>query len=104
MNSLPANSPRWFTEIILEKGGILSFYDFMNIALNNPNNGYYGSGKAKIGQNGDFVTSPSMSDDFSLLLAIQLEEWILQIKNKLNLKKRITVLNLVLVRGVYWEE
>jgi len=92
MNSLPANSPRWFTEIILEKGGILSFYDFMNIALNNPNNGYYGSGKAKIGQNGDFVTSPSMSDDFSLLLAIQLEEWILQIKNNLNSNRKITVI------------
>ena len=92
MNSLPANSPRWFTEIISEKGGILSFYDYMNIALNNPTNGYYGSGKAKIGQNGDFVTSPSLSDDFSHLLAIQLEEWILQIKNNLNSKTRITVL------------
>ena len=92
MNSLPANSPRWFTEIILEKGGILSFYDFMNIALNNPINGYYGSGKAKIGHNGDFVTSPSMSDDFSLLLAIQLEEWILQIKNNLNSNRKITVI------------
>ncbi len=92
MNSLPANSPRWFTEIISEKGGILSFYDYMNIALNNPNNGYYGSGKAKIGKNGDFVTSPSLSDDFSYLLAIQIEEWILQIKNNLNSNKRITVL------------
>ena len=92
MNSLPANSPRWFTKIILEKGGILSFHDFMNIALNNPTNGYYGSGKAKIGKNGDFVTSPSLSDDFSLLLAIQLEEWILQIKNNLNLNKKITIL------------
>ena len=92
MNSLPANSPRWFTKVILEKGGILSFYDYMDIALNNPTNGYYGSGKAKIGQNGDFVTSPSLSDDFSQLLAIQIEEWILQIKNNLNSNKKITVL------------
>ena len=92
MNSLPANSPRWFTEIISKKGGILSFYDYMNIALNNPINGYYGSGKAKIGKNGDFVTSPSLSDDFSLFLAIQLEEWILQIKNNLNLDEKITIL------------
>ncbi len=92
MNTLPANSPRWFTEIILKKGGILSFYDYMNIALNDPTNGYYGSGKAKIGKNGDFVTSPSLSDDFSYLLAIQLEEWILQIKNNLNSNKRITIL------------
>ncbi len=105
MNSLPANSPRWFTEIISEKGGILSFYDYMNIALNNPTNGYYGSGKAKIGQNGDFVTSPTLSDDFSHLLAIQIEEWILQIKNNLNSKKRITVLEFgagkgCLLRGI----
>lgn len=105
MNSLPANSPRWFTKIIMEKGGILSFYDYMNIALNNPNNGYYGSGKAKIGQNGDFVTSPSLSDDFSVLLAIQVEEWILQIKNNINSNKKITILefgsgNGCLLRGI----
>ncbi len=105
MNTLPANSPRWFTEIITEKGGIISFYDYMNIALNNPNNGYYGSGKAKIGHNGDFVTSPSLSEDFSHLLAIQLEEWILQIKNNLNSNKRITVLEFgsgkaCLLRGI----
>jgi len=105
MNSLPANSPKWFTKIILEKGGILSFYDYMNIALNNVNNGYYGSGKAKIGKNGDFVTSPSLSDDFSILLAVQIEEWILQIKNNLNLNKKITILefgsgNGCLLRGI----
>ena len=105
MNSLPANSPKWFTKIILEKGGILSFYDYMNIALNNVNNGYYGSGKAKIGKNGDFVTSPSLSEDFSILLAVQIEEWILQIKNNLNLNKKITILefgsgNGCLLRGI----
>ena len=105
MNRLPANSPRWFTEIITKKGGILSFHDYMDIALNNPTNGYYGSGKAKIGQNGDFVTSPSLTDDFSHLLAIQLEEWVLQIKNNLNSNKRITVLEFgsgkgCLLRGI----
>tara|TARA_B100000212_G_scaffold121633_1_gene91155 strand:+ start:61 stop:1251 length:1191 start_codon:yes stop_codon:yes gene_type:complete len=92
MNSLPANSPRWFTKKILEKGGILSFYDYMNIALNDPINGYYGSGKAKIGKNGDFVTSPSLSDDFALLLANQLEEWILQVKSNLNSEEKISIL------------
>ena len=92
MNSFPANSPTWFTKKICEKGGILSFYDYMNIALNDPFNGYYGSGKAKIGQDGDFVTSPSLSDDFAVFLAIQIEEWILQIKNNLNSRKKITVL------------
>ena len=94
MNSLPVNSPKWFTKIISKHGGILSFYDYMNISLNDPKNGYYGSGKAKIGKNGDFVTSPSLTDDFASLLSIQLEEWILQIKNNLDLnsKKKISVL------------
>ena len=64
MNSIPANSPKWLSKRILEKGGILSFYDYMNIVLNDPDNGYYGSGKAKIGKDGDFVTSTSLSDDF----------------------------------------
>ena len=37
-------------------GGSISFYDYMNFALNDPSNGYYGSGKAELGFQGDFVT------------------------------------------------
>ena len=76
MNKFPANSPKWLIKKINEKGGKVTFYDFMDIVLNDPNNGYYGSGKANIGINGDFVTSPSLTDDFSYFLSIQIEEWL----------------------------
>ena len=92
MNSIPANSPKWLSKRILEKGGILSFYDYMNIVLNDPDNGYYGSGKAKIGKDGDFVTSTSLSDDFSSILAIQIEDWLMQIKKKLDFNKKLIIL------------
>ena len=83
MKSLPANCPVWLEQKILEKGGAISFYDFMNSVLNDPVNGYYGSGKANIGFKGDFVTSPSLSDDFSYLLSKQIEDWLLQISVKI---------------------
>ena len=66
MNSLPANNPDWLVKKIIKMGGTISFYDFMNFALNDPINGYYGSGKAELGVRGDFVTSPSLSDDESV--------------------------------------
>ena len=36
----------------------------MNLALNDPINGSYASGKLKIGVKGDFVTSPSLGKEF----------------------------------------
>ena len=74
MNKIPANNPIWLIKKIDEMGGALTFYEFMDIVLNDPKNGYYGSGKANVGINGDFVTSPSLSDDFSYLLSIQIEK------------------------------
>ena len=86
MNKFPANSPKWLIKKINEKGGKVTIYDFMDIVLNDPNNGYYGSGKANLGINGDFVTSPSLTSDFSYFLSIQIEEWLEQIKNSANFK------------------
>ena len=62
-------------------GGTISFYDFMNFVLNDPINGYYGSGKAELGVLGDFVTSPSLSDDFAFLAGKQIEDWLIQFKS-----------------------
>ena len=86
MNKFPANSPKWLIKKINEKGGNVTFYEFMDIVLNDPNNGYYGSGKANLGINGDFVTSPSLTGDFSYFLSIQIEEWLEQIKNSTKFK------------------
>ncbi len=92
MKSLPANNPEWLTKKIIKKGGTISFYDYMNLVLNDPNNGYYGSGKSNLGSKGDFVTSPSMSDDFAFLLSKQIEEWLIQIKRKLIFDEKISLL------------
>ena len=81
MNSLPANNPDWLVKKIIKMGGTISFYDFMNFALNDPINGYYGSGKVELGVRGDFVTSPSLSDDFAFLVGKQIEDWLIQFKS-----------------------
>ena len=82
MKSLPANNQEWLIKKIIKKGGTISFYDYMDFVLNDPKNGYYGSGKATLGSKGDFVTSPSMSDDFAFLLSKQIYEWLIQVKSK----------------------
>ena len=74
MNCLPANNPDWLVKKIIKMGGTISFYDFMNFVLNDPISGYYGSGKAKLGVRGDFVTSSSLSDDFAFLVGKQIED------------------------------
>jgi len=81
MNSLPANNADWLVKKIKKMGGTISFYDFMNFVLNDPSNGYYGSGKAKLGVQGDFVTSPSLSDDFAFFVGKQIEDWLIQFKS-----------------------
>ena len=57
----------------------MSFRRFMELALHDPVDGAYGSGRLRVGTKGDFVTSPSMGSDFAALLATQLAEWLDQI-------------------------
>ena len=92
MKSLPANNQEWLIKKIIKKGGTISFYDYMDLVLNDPNNGYYGSGKANLGSKGDFVTSPSMSDDFAFLLSKQIYEWLIQIKSKSTFDYKLSVI------------
>ena len=92
MNRLPVNNQEWLIKKIIKKGGTISFYDYMNFVLNDPQNGYYGSGRASIGPKGDFVTSPSMSHDFAFLLSKQIEEWLIEIKSKSICDDKLSVL------------
>ena len=92
MNSLPANNPDWLVKKIIKMGGSISFYDYMNFVLNDPINGYYGSGKAKLGFRGDFVTSSSLSDDFAFLVGKQIEDWLIQLKSSFLSNKKLTVI------------
>ena len=69
--------PLPLTEIIREKickHGPITFHDFMEMALYYPELGYYTSATEKIGKNGDFYTSPYLTDVFGQVLAKQLEE------------------------------
>ena len=92
MKSQPANNQEWLIKKIIKKGGTISFYDYMDFVLNDINNGYYGSGRANLGPKGDFVTSPSMSDDFAFLLSKQIYEWLIQLKSQSIFDDKLSVI------------
>ncbi len=50
-------------------GGAISFRRFMELALYHPEHGYYASGRARIGKEGDFFTSVSVGSIYGRLLA-----------------------------------
>ncbi len=105
MNSVPASCPDWLRRKIMKMGGTISFYEFMDTVLNDTKNGYYGSGKAQIGIKGDFVTSASLSDDFSLFIAKQVEDWLTQLLNQVNIPHKLNIIEFgagegLLVKGI----
>jgi SAM-dependent MidA family methyltransferase len=63
----------WIRDAILQRGP-LSFRDFMDAALYHPTLGFYSSGRAQIGREGDFFTSVSVGPLFGALLAHQIAE------------------------------
>ena len=73
----PTAVPPWLLERLLAKGGEIPFSTYMDWVLHDPQHGAYGSGRLRIGPQGDFVTSPSLGSDFAALLAPQLVEWLL---------------------------
>ena len=59
---------------IEERGGSISFAEFMQHALYAPGLGYYAAGATKFGEAGDFVTAPEVSPVFGRVLARQCAE------------------------------
>lgn len=57
--------------LIDERGGSISFAEFMQEALYAPGLGYYSAGARKLGAGGDFVTAPEVSPLFGYVLARQ---------------------------------
>ena len=53
--------------------GFLPFADFMQLALYQPQYGYYTGGAHKIGAAGDFITAPALTPLFGQTLAVQLQ-------------------------------
>ncbi len=80
MIDLTARCPNWLAGRLNDQGGTISFYQYMDWVLNDPDYGVYSTGRLQIGRNGDFCTSPSLSKDFGLLLSRQIVEWFFQLE------------------------
>ncbi len=83
--------PLWLVNHIRQNDGTLSFKEYMHLALNHPEHGYYGSDNVRIGPKGDFATSPSLGSDFADLLAIQLNDWLISIANDIDHDNKISL-------------
>ncbi len=68
--------PDWLRQRLLAAGGSVPFAIYMEWVLHDPDHGAYGSGRLRIGRQGDFVTAPSLSADFAALVARQLIAWL----------------------------
>jgi len=66
-----AKLKQYIQQEIHQKGGKITFADYMNLALYAPGLGYYSAGLKKFGQQGDFITAPEISPLFSQCLALQ---------------------------------
>jgi SAM-dependent MidA family methyltransferase len=58
----------------MQQEGPISFADYMRMALYEPNYGYYVSGEAKMGWEGDYYTSTDVSTLFAHCMARQLQQ------------------------------
>ncbi|HZN54209.1 MAG TPA: SAM-dependent methyltransferase [Candidatus Polarisedimenticolaceae bacterium] len=76
MTELPAGRPELVERIRTEilAGGPISFARFMEIALHDPEHGYYAGGPARLGRSGDFFTASDVGPAFGAALAHQLDE------------------------------
>ncbi|SDK67024.1 SAM-dependent methyltransferase, MidA family [Methylophilus rhizosphaerae] len=59
---------------IRQRGGWISFADYMHMALYTPHLGYYSGDASKFGRTGDFVTAPEISPLFASALANQVNQ------------------------------
>jgi SAM-dependent MidA family methyltransferase len=73
---MSARSPDLSGRIAAEIAGVgpMRFARFMELALYDPQDGYYASGKARIGRGGDFFTNVSVGPVYGELLAGQFRE------------------------------
>ena len=69
-----ANLQTLLAEEIKKYGNWIPFSRFMELALYAPQYGYYTGGSHKIGNDGDFITSPTLTPLFARTLARQLQE------------------------------
>ncbi len=59
----------WIVAEIEARGGLISFRDFMEMALYHRDRGYYSSPRPRYGREGDYLTAPTASDWYGRVLA-----------------------------------
>ncbi len=59
----------WIERIIEDRGGEVSFAEFMELALYDPDHGYYSGSEPRYGRRGDFLTAPTASLWYARVLA-----------------------------------
>ena len=69
-----ANLQTLLAEEVKKYGNWIPFSRFMELVLYAPQYGYYTGGSHKIGNNGDFITAPTLTPLFARTLARQLQE------------------------------
>ena len=75
MKTAPLQAPPGHIQTaITEAGGWLAFDHYMELALYHPQEGYYGAGRARFGEGGDFDTAAETSALFGRALAGQCAE------------------------------
>ncbi|MBD1910616.1 MULTISPECIES: class I SAM-dependent methyltransferase [unclassified Leptolyngbya] len=72
--SHPLLCDRIAQHIAAQPQGRIPFTEFMNLALYDPEYGYYATNRVNIGKEGDFYTAPHLGSDFGELLAEQFAE------------------------------
>lgn len=72
---------QYLQQLIDEHGGYLTFDQYMETVLYQPNLGYYTTGNQRFGQGGDFVTAVEVSPLFAQCLASQCEQILSQLSN-----------------------
>jgi SAM-dependent MidA family methyltransferase len=75
-DSTSAGNPRLLERIRdeIRSGGPMSFARFMDLALHDPEHGYYARGPEVLGAEGDYFTASDIGSAFGRCLAVQLEE------------------------------
>jgi SAM-dependent MidA family methyltransferase len=69
METVDTSMMRVILREIDASGGMIPFRRFMELALYHPDQGYYSSGRARVGKEGDFFTSVSVGRIYGRLLA-----------------------------------
>ena len=100
MEPMAASCPGWLATHLHQAGGAVPFSRFMDLALNEPEHGYYGSGRARIGAQGDFVTSPALGSDFAALLAPQILAWLTSISRS-DPDQRLSIVKSALAKAIW---